>query len=82
MADLTRYERLEQVGRGLAPPVRAAARLNGDRSWGQIAPLARLRWRIELDYRQPKGKLGRDHYGRRSWRDVRSCIALVTCTYP
>lgn len=28
----------------------------------QLARLARLRWKIELDYKQLKGELGLDHY--------------------
>src|SRR5450755_2564881 len=34
---------------------------------GRLARLARLRWKIELDYRQLKGQLGLDHYEGRSW---------------
>ena len=33
---------------------------------GQLARLARLRWKIELDYKQLKGELGLDHYEGRS----------------
>jgi SRSO17 transposase len=33
----------------------------------RLARLARLRWKIELDYKQLKGELALDHYGRRSW---------------
>ncbi len=33
----------------------------------QLARLARLRWKIELDYRQLKGELGLDHYEGRSY---------------
>ena len=32
----------------------------------RLARLARLRWMIELDYRQLKGELGLDHYEGRS----------------
>ena len=34
----------------------------------RLARLARLRWRIELDYQQLKGELGLDHYEGRSSR--------------
>jgi Transposase DDE domain len=34
----------------------------------QFARLARLRWKIELDYKQLKGELGLDHYEGRSYR--------------
>ena len=33
----------------------------------QLARLARLRWMIELDYKQLKGELGLDHYEGRSY---------------
>jgi len=33
----------------------------------RLARLARLRWKIELDYKQLKGELGLDHYEGRSW---------------
>src|SRR4030081_2727969 len=33
----------------------------------QLARLARLRWKIELDYKQLKGELGLDHYEGRSY---------------
>ena len=34
---------------------------------GRLARLARLRWKIELDYRQLKGELGLDRYEGRPW---------------
>ena len=37
-----------------------------DESGERLARLARLRWTIELDYRQLKGELGLDHYEGRS----------------
>ena len=50
----------------------------------RLARLARLRWTIELDYRQLKGELGLDHYeGRRfpGWHHhvsvVLACNAFV-----
>jgi len=36
--------------------------LSEDESHQRLARLARLRWTIELDYRQLKGELGLDHY--------------------
>ena len=47
----------------------------------QLARLARLRWTIELDYRQLKGELGLDHYEGRSWIGWHHHCALVTCAH-
>src|SRR5207245_1487491 len=42
---------------------------------------ARLRWTIELDYRQLKGELGLDHYEGRSYAGFHHHTALVTCAH-
>lgn len=47
----------------------------------RLARLARLRWRIELDYRQLKGELGLDHYEGRSWLGWHHHTALVTAAH-
>jgi SRSO17 transposase len=47
----------------------------------RLARLARLRWTIELDYRQLKGQLGLDHYEGRSYRGLHHHCALVTCAH-
>ncbi len=47
----------------------------------QIATLARLRWKIELDYRQLKGELGLDHYEGRSYLGWHPHTALVTAAH-
>jgi len=47
----------------------------------RLARLARLRWTIELDYRQLKGELGLDHYEGRSYRGLHHHCALVTCAH-
>jgi len=44
----------------------------------KLARLARLRWKIELDYKQLKGELGLDHYEGRSWLGWYHHTALVT----
>jgi SRSO17 transposase len=44
----------------------------------RLARLARLRWTIELDYRQLKGELGLDHYEGRSYLGFHHHCALVT----
>ena len=48
---------------------------------GRLARLARLRWKIELDYRQLKGELGLDHYEGRSWLGWYHHTALVTAAH-
>jgi len=48
---------------------------------GRLARLARLRWKIELDYRQLKGQLGLDHYEGRSWLGWYHHTALVTAVH-
>lgn len=47
----------------------------------RLARLARLRWTIELDYRQLKGELGLDHYEGRSYGGFHHHTALVTCAH-
>ena len=46
-----------------------------------LARLARLRWMIELDYRQLKGELGLDHYEGRSYLGFHHHCALVTLAH-
>ena len=47
----------------------------------RLARLARLRWTVELDYRQLKGELGLDHYEGRSYIGFHHHAALVTCAH-
>ena len=47
----------------------------------QLARLARLRWMIELDYKQLKGQLGLDHYEGRSYLGWYHHTALVTAAH-
>ena len=47
----------------------------------QLARLARLRWKIELDYKQLKGELGLDHYEGRSYRGFHHHCSLVTAAH-
>lgn len=47
----------------------------------QLARLARLRWMIELDYRQLKGELGLDHYEGRSYLGFHHHCTLVTTAH-
>ncbi|MGI8462599.1 MAG: IS701 family transposase [Solirubrobacterales bacterium] len=55
--------------------------LPGDAEPERLARLARLRWKVELDYRQLKGELGLDHYEGRSWLGWHHHTALVTAAH-
>jgi SRSO17 transposase len=55
--------------------------LPANSSHQRLARLARLRWTIELDYRQLKGELGLDHYEGRSYLGFHHHCALVTCAH-
>jgi SRSO17 transposase len=55
--------------------------LPADTPTRRLARLARLRWTIELDYRQLKGELGLDHYEGRSYPGFHHHTALVTCAH-
>jgi SRSO17 transposase len=46
-----------------------------------MAVLARLRWKIEQDYRELKGELGLDHYEGRSYLGWHHHMALVTAAH-
>jgi SRSO17 transposase len=45
------------------------------------ARLARMRWKVELDYKQLKGELGLDHYEGRSWLGWYHHTALVSASH-
>jgi SRSO17 transposase len=47
----------------------------------RLARLARMRWKVELDYKQLKGELGLDHYEGRSWLGWHHHTALVTAAH-
>jgi SRSO17 transposase len=55
--------------------------LPADAELERLARLARLRWTIELDYRQLKGELGLDHYEGRSYLGFHHHTALVTSAH-
>jgi SRSO17 transposase len=55
--------------------------LGEDEQPERLARLARLRWAIELDYRQLNGELGLDHYEGRSYVGFHHHAALVTCAH-
>ena len=47
----------------------------------RLARLARMRWKMELDYKQLKDALGLDHYEGRSWLGWHHHTALVTAAH-
>jgi len=55
--------------------------LSEDTEPERLARLARMRWKIELDYRQLKGELGLDHYEGRSYLGWHHHTALVTAAH-
>ena len=48
-----------------------------DTSLEELIALARLRWRVERDYREGKGLLGLDHFEGRTWSGLHHHAALV-----
>ena len=57
------------------------ANLPANTAHERLARLARLRWTIELDYRQLKGELGLDHYEGRSYLGFHHHCALVIAAH-
>jgi SRSO17 transposase len=55
--------------------------LSADTEPERLTRLARLRWKMELDYKQLKGELGLDHYEGRSWLGWYHHTALVTAAH-
>ena len=55
--------------------------LPADTTPERLARLARLRWMIELDYRQLKGELGLDHYEGRSYLGFHHHCAIVIAAH-
>lgn len=55
--------------------------LPADAEHERLARLARMRWKMELDYKQLKGELGLDHYEGRSWLGWYHHTAMVTAAH-
>jgi SRSO17 transposase len=49
-----------------------------DTPLAELARLAKIRWRIEHDYRELKTGLGLDHFEGRTWRGWHRHVTLVT----
>lgn len=47
----------------------------------RLVYLAKLRWRIERDYREMKGELGLDHFEGRGWRGFHHHFACVAAAH-
>ncbi len=47
-----------------------------------LVKLAKMRWRIEHDYRELKTGFGRDHFEGRSFSSVQRHLTLVTAARP
>lgn len=72
---------IEWPGGEQAPTDYWLSNLPADTKRERLARLARLRWTIELDYKQLKGELGLDHYEGRSYPGFHHHCALVTCAH-
>jgi len=72
---------IEWPAQAAAPTDYWLANLPAETTPERLARLARLRWTIELDYRQLKGELGLDHYEGRSYAGFHHHTALVTCAH-
>jgi SRSO17 transposase len=55
--------------------------LSADTEPERLVRLARMRWKMELDYKQLKGELGLDHYEGRSWLGWYHHTALVSAAH-
>jgi SRSO17 transposase len=55
--------------------------LPADTPLARLVQLAKLRWRIEHDYRELKQCLGLDHYEGRSWRGLHHHLTCVTVAH-
>src|SRR4029077_6622857 len=47
----------------------------------RLVRLAKMRWRIEHDYREMKHGLGLDHFEGRSWRGLHHHLTLATAAH-
>ena len=57
---------------------RLLASLPADTPLAELVRLAKIRWRIEHDYRELKHGLGLDHFEGRTWRGWHHHVTLVT----
>ena len=57
------------------------ANLPADTSMVELVRLAKLRWRVEHDYRELKDALGLDHFEGRSWQGWHHHVTLVSAAH-
>jgi SRSO17 transposase len=57
------------------------ANLPADSSLERLVGLAKLRWRVEHDYRELKDALGLDHFEGRSWQGWHHHVTLVSVAH-
>jgi SRSO17 transposase len=57
------------------------ANLPADSSLERLVGLAKLRWRVEHDYRELKDALGLDHFEGRSWQGWQHHVTLVSVAH-
>ena len=55
--------------------------LPAETTLAELVRLAKLRWRIELDYRELKDALGLDHFEGRSFRGWHHHVTLVSLAH-
>lgn len=55
--------------------------LSADTTLDQLVALAKLRWRVEQDYRELKDALGLDHFEGRSWPGWHHHVTLVSVAH-
>jgi SRSO17 transposase len=53
----------------------------GDTPIVELVRLAKLRWRVEQDYRELKGALGLDHFEGRGWSGWHHHVTLVAVAH-
>jgi SRSO17 transposase len=64
-----------------APSKYWLSNLPGSTPLVELVGLARLRWRVEQDYRELKGALGLDHFEGRGWPGWHDHVTLVSVAY-
>src|SRR6266542_3808693 len=73
---------LAEWPRGEAEPVKYwLASLPADSSLERLVGLAKLRWRVEHDYRELKDALGLDHFEGRSWQGWHQHVTLASVAH-
>jgi SRSO17 transposase len=72
---------LQRLRGDAAPTEYWLTSLPADTPLRHLARLAKMRWRIEHDYREMKHGLGLDHFEGRTWRGWHDHATLVTAAH-